>query len=90
MTRPTRDVLREIARRALLQRGFLPEFSAEARAEARAAAPPPPDPAVRDLRALPWCSIDNDDSRDLTRSWSPSRTSTSSSPRARPWTGTPP
>ncbi|HEX7898528.1 MAG TPA: RNB domain-containing ribonuclease [Planctomycetota bacterium] len=65
MTRPTRDVLRDIARRALLQRGFLPDFSDAARADARAAAPPPPDPAVRDLRALPWCSIDNDDSRDL-------------------------
>ena len=64
MMRPTRDVLRQIARRALVQRGFLPDFSPEALAEAKAAAPAPAG-GIRDLRALPWCSIDNDDSRDL-------------------------
>lgn len=63
--RPTRDILRGIARRVMIQRGFFPDFSAEAQAEARAAAAPPADATVRDLRALTWCSIDNDDSRDL-------------------------
>ncbi|MEO8654083.1 MAG: RNB domain-containing ribonuclease [Ramlibacter sp.] len=50
-----RDQLRSIAHAAMLQRGLLPDFSA---AE-------PADPAIRDLRALLWASIDNDDSRDL-------------------------
>ena len=56
-----------IAHEAMLQRGLLPDFSAEALAEidriARAA--PVTGPGIRDLRALPWVSIDNDDSRDL-------------------------
>ncbi len=51
----------------MVARGFLPDFPAAARAEidalSRAARPLPP--GVRDLRHLPWCSIDNDDSRDL-------------------------
>jgi exoribonuclease-2 len=48
----------------MVQRGFLPDFSPEALAQTRSAAPLP-EPDVRDLRELPWCSIDNDDSRDL-------------------------
>jgi exoribonuclease-2 len=62
--KPTKDTLRNIARRAMVQRGFLPDFSPEALAQTRSAAPTP-EPALRDLRELPWCSIDNDDSRDL-------------------------
>jgi VacB/RNase II family 3'-5' exoribonuclease len=62
-----RSILRSIARRAMLERGLLPEFSLQARAElagisgsaTRAEEP------TRDLRNLIWCSIDNDDSRDL-------------------------
>jgi VacB/RNase II family 3'-5' exoribonuclease len=65
MNGSSRQILQNVARRAMTQRGFLPEFSAEALEQARDAAPAPPDPAVRDLRPLPWCSIDNDDSRDL-------------------------
>jgi VacB/RNase II family 3'-5' exoribonuclease len=58
--------LRLIARRAMLERGLLPDFSAAALAEANADQPASAaDSSVRDLRALPWCSIDNDDSRDL-------------------------
>jgi VacB/RNase II family 3'-5' exoribonuclease len=64
---PARNQLREIARRAMVERGLLPDFSAAARAETdaitRAAAPA--DRSVRDLRSLLWASIDNDDSRDL-------------------------
>jgi VacB/RNase II family 3'-5' exoribonuclease len=66
-TVPDKEVLRSIARRAMLERGLLPDFSpavlAETRALTRAAAETAP--SVRDLRGLPWASIDNDESRDL-------------------------
>jgi len=54
-----------IARRAMIERGFLPDFSPEALEESRKAVLPAPDSSLRDQRALPWCSIDNDDSKDL-------------------------
>ncbi|MBI5032143.1 MAG: RNB domain-containing ribonuclease [Chloroflexi bacterium] len=62
-----RELLQDIARRAMLERGLLPDFSAEALAEldkiqAPATATGRP---VSDLRNLLWVSIDNDDSRDL-------------------------
>jgi exoribonuclease-2 len=59
--------LKDIARRAMLARGLLPDFSAAARAETDAlgGAATEAGPAIRDLRALLWASIDNDDSRDL-------------------------
>ena len=49
------------------QRGLLPEFSAEAMAEAARLSGPgqDKDPTIRDLRELLWASIDNDDSKDL-------------------------
>jgi ribonuclease R len=63
-----RAILERIAHRAMLERGLLPDFSPEALAElatirepAAAAAGEP----FRDLRGLPWASIDNDDSLDL-------------------------
>ena len=64
-----RSRLRALAVRAMRQRGLDPEFPPEAIAQAEqlgdgvpiAADGPPP----RDLRSLLWCSIDNDDSRDL-------------------------
>lgn len=61
------EQLLRIARRAMEEAGFEPDFSAAAKAETAALTGPPqdPDPAVKDLRALLWCSIDNDDSRDL-------------------------
>jgi VacB/RNase II family 3'-5' exoribonuclease len=66
--RPRID-LRTIARRAMIERGLLPEFTdaivAETRALADAAARPASPSAIRDLRGLPWASIDNDDSMDL-------------------------
>jgi len=60
--------LQDIAHRAMLERGLLPDFSPAAigeldRLQAPAAAPG--DGSVRDLRGLLWASIDNDDSRDL-------------------------
>jgi VacB/RNase II family 3'-5' exoribonuclease len=55
----------EGARKAMLDAGFSPELPPEALKEAAHLTPARPGPRVRDLRALPWSSIDNDDSRDL-------------------------
>ena len=62
-----KEELRAIARRAMQERGLLPEFSAAALAETSAAKAETGLGAkgVRDLRDRLWCSIDNDDSRDL-------------------------
>ena len=62
-----RERLREIARRAMRERGFEPDFPPEVLAEANALSEPLPrsDGRVEDLRGLAWISIDNDDSRDL-------------------------
>ena len=62
-----RSILRDIAHAAMLDKGLQPEFSPAALAECQAFAGPATstDAAVRDLSALLWCSIDNDDSRDL-------------------------
>jgi len=64
---PIRDRLKVIARRAMVQRGLLPDFSSAVLAETDviATAAVETDPSIRDLRDLLWCSIDNDDSRDL-------------------------
>src|SRR5258707_15881542 len=64
---PNRADLGALARRAMIQRGLLPDFSPAVLAETNAAvvATLGADPSVRDLRDLPWASIDNDDSRDL-------------------------
>ena len=62
----TRHDLHAIAVRAMLERGFEPEPSPGAQAELAAIhAAAPPDGTTRDLRDRLWCSIDNDDSRDL-------------------------
>ncbi len=62
-----RAFLLRVARQAMVARGLEPEFPVEALAEAeRLRGPSAPYGAdVRDLRKLSWCSIDNDDSRDL-------------------------
>ncbi len=62
-----RAILQDIAHQAMLERGLLPDFSAQVleelgRIHSPAAVNGKP---VRDLRVLPWASIDNDDSRDL-------------------------
>jgi ribonuclease R len=66
-TKQGRTILQRIARRAMMERGLLPDFSPQALAEldkilAPAASTEEP---TRDLRNLLWCSIDNDDSLDL-------------------------
>ena len=62
-----RTDLKSIARRAMVERGLLPDFSAAAMGElARIeAAATDRDSDIRDLTELLWASIDNDDSRDL-------------------------
>jgi ribonuclease R len=64
--REQRSLLEKIAKRAMAERDLLPDFSPAVAAElARIRAAAPADGEARDLRSLPWCSIDNDDSRDL-------------------------
>src|SRR6185369_12417384 len=62
-----RALLLRVARQAMVEHGLEPDFPPAALIEADAlhddAASRSAD--VRDLRDLPWCSIDNDDSRDL-------------------------
>jgi len=64
-----RAELAAIAERAMRERGFLSEFSPEAKAEAEQMSEDLSGVArngeVLDLRHLLWSSIDNDDTRDL-------------------------
>ena len=62
-----RALLLRVARQAMIERGLQPDFSAAALAEVKRLASPGDGhaPGARDQRALLWCSIDNDDSRDL-------------------------
>ncbi len=66
-----RAILQTIADRVMIQRGLLPDFSKEVLAELERLRPfidkPAKDAlsATRDMRNLPWASIDNDDSLDL-------------------------
>ncbi|MEQ1562944.1 MAG: RNB domain-containing ribonuclease, partial [Nitrospiraceae bacterium] len=62
-----RTDLRSIARRAMVERDLLPDFSAAAMAELSRIQTAATDSHanLRDLTGLLWASIDNDDSRDL-------------------------
>ena len=66
-SRHTRADLAEIARQAMLDRGLEPDFPPAVAKQLAAISGPAREPGtgVRDLTSLPWCSIDNDDSRDL-------------------------
>ena len=68
MTLPDSTLLREAAAAAMRANGFVPDFPPEVMRQVEAVDDPSDDgvPAgVRDLRALPWSSIDNRESRDL-------------------------
>ena len=62
-----RVLLQGLARRAMIEKGLLPDFSAEVTLELDGIRVPATmdGRSVRDLRRLLWCSVDNDDSRDL-------------------------
>jgi VacB/RNase II family 3'-5' exoribonuclease len=65
--RQHRSILQGIARRAMVERGLLPDFPPLALAKLDGISGPAirTEESSRDLRRLIWCSIDNDDSRDL-------------------------
>ena len=70
MSRPPaarRADLVRIAVETMAERGLEPEFPAAALRQLASITAPgtAADPRIVDLRAMPWCSIDNDDSRDL-------------------------
>ena len=59
-----RAILQHIAVRAMIDYGLEPELPPQALEETRRLRDAPVD-GLRDLRRLPWSSIDNDESRDL-------------------------
>ena len=65
---PPPHSLRSAAVAAMVKNGFEPEFSPEVMREVRSLDDPSDDPlpaGTRDMRAMPWSSIDNRESRDL-------------------------
>ena len=62
-----RTILQRIAHQAMREKGLLPDFPPQALTELAGIHGPATatDGSTRDLRSLLWCSIDNDDSRDL-------------------------
>src|SRR4051812_16622293 len=67
MSECQRELLERIAVRAMNERGLRPAFAQAVQEQVAATAGPAPlaGTGVRDLRDRLWCSIDNDDSRDL-------------------------
>jgi exoribonuclease-2 len=66
------EILQKLARRAMIDKGLVPDFSAAAQAElgkiqglAPAVEERGDSSTIHDLTGLVWASIDNDDSRDL-------------------------
>ncbi len=61
------DLLQKIAYKAMLERGLSPEFPLSVQQQLASINYPESyqEGQMRDLRNLAWCSIDNDDSRDL-------------------------
>src|SRR5579862_7126279 len=65
--RQHRAILQRIAHQAMVAKGLIPDFPPQALAELDGIRGPAAatDGSTRDLRKLLWCSIDNDDSRDM-------------------------
>jgi len=64
---PNMPSLLSIARRCMIDNGLQPDFgdAANRQRDSITQAATSADADVRDLRGLPWCSIDNDNSLDL-------------------------
>ena len=60
-----RDILEDVARQAMIERGLAADFSDAAKKQADSINAAAHEDGLRDMRDLLWCSIDNDDSRDL-------------------------
>lgn len=62
-----RSLLARLAHQAMIDRGLEPDFDAavETQLQSINASAKENDASIKDLRELLWCSIDNDDSRDL-------------------------
>jgi exoribonuclease-2 len=67
MKRRHEQLLDEIAHQTMKDRGLLPVFGREVEKQVASMRGParPHDDSIHDMRDLSWCSIDNDDSRDL-------------------------
>jgi exoribonuclease-2 len=65
MNQTQMSLLQQLARQAMIDRGLEPDFSAQVEQQLDGIDAPSTDSSVKDLRDLLWCSIDNDDSRDL-------------------------
>jgi len=65
--RQHRSILQRIAHRVMLERGLVPDFPLQALTELDEIHGPATrtEESTHNLRNLLWCSIDNDDSRDL-------------------------
>ncbi|MEP7246733.1 MAG: ribonuclease catalytic domain-containing protein [Gammaproteobacteria bacterium] len=61
------EMLGELAHQAMIDKGLEPDFApaVDQQLETINAPASESDPSIKDLRSLLWCSIDNDDSRDL-------------------------
>lgn len=59
------DMLAEIARQAMIDKGLEPDYPPDALQQLATIKGPAQENGLRDMRDLPWCSIDNDDSLDL-------------------------
>src|SRR5690349_11555002 len=72
MNRKHEELLDEIAHAAMIDKGLSPDFEPEVQKQLAGIRGPAHEEGngIRDLRHLGWCSIDNDDSRDLDQlSW---------------------
>ncbi|HYO78530.1 MAG TPA: hypothetical protein VE010_18875 [Thermoanaerobaculia bacterium] len=69
MNRKHEELLDEIAHQAMIDKGLDPDFNKDVRKQLDGIRGPARiDESIRDLRHYGWCSIDNDDSRDIEHS----------------------